>query len=132
MVHPMFIIVLLMKLLFQEIIDELRHIGEIIRLHHNAHLHTDQRFQHMIDENLNVSKAAAKSLGDEQKVVSLIEKTEFALKMGRKAITWFKDLDSGSTTDDLRTQFEKVRWIKYPQPTKNSKVIEALNVSTKP
>jgi hypothetical protein len=106
-VHPMFVVVLVMELLFNETLVEARAVfGNSIRLQHKANLHDNEAFKHLVDENLNIEDAASRAFGNEQRILVLLEKMEFAIKMGKKAMSWIEDLELTDSTDEQKSRFK--------------------------
>ncbi|KAH7400318.1 hypothetical protein BKA64DRAFT_708005 [Cadophora sp. MPI-SDFR-AT-0126] len=105
-IHPLFVFVLIMDLLFREIVYGTRvALGDAVRLKLRGALHTEERFKHLQQENFNVEEEVTKALGNEQNILGLLEKTEFAIKMGTKIILWFGDLDCSTLADEQKTKF---------------------------
>jgi hypothetical protein len=83
-IHPMFVVVLIMELLFNEAQAEARTIfGDSIRLQHRANLHDNEAFKHLVEENLDVEEAATKAFGAEQRILGLVEKMEFSIRLNQ-------------------------------------------------
>lgn len=105
-IHPMLLFVLIMELLFDEVVVETRiAFGDSIRLKYFGELHTEGRFKHMAQENFDIKEAVATALGNEQKILGLIEKSEFAIRMGSKAQSWFEGLDCLVPAGEQRNRF---------------------------
>jgi hypothetical protein len=105
-VHPMFILVLVMELLFNEAQGEARILfGDSIRLHHKANLHDNEAFKHLVEENLDIEDAATRAFGNEQRILTLQEKIEFAIKLGNKVISWIGDVEFTGATKEQEIQF---------------------------
>ena len=94
-IHPLFTLALVLELLFKEAIEGVRVVfGESIRQQHKGDLHIDERFRHLKQINLDLEKEAAWALGNEQWILGLLEKMEFAVKMGTKVMSWFAEFDA--------------------------------------
>jgi hypothetical protein len=61
-------------------------------------------FKHRQQANIDIKDTAALALTDEQELPGVQEKTEFAIKMGNKIITWLDDLDPSSLPEEKRDQ----------------------------
>jgi hypothetical protein len=61
-------------------------------------------FKHLQQANIDIKNTAALALTDEQELLGVQEKIEFAIKMGNKIITWLDDLDPTSLTEERRDQ----------------------------
>jgi hypothetical protein len=94
-IHPLFILVLILELLFKEALEDVRAVfSNSIRQRDKGDLHTNERFRHLKQINLDLEKEAAWALGNEQFILGLLEKIEFAIKMGTKVMSWFKEFDA--------------------------------------
>jgi hypothetical protein len=97
-IHPLFITVLILELLFNEALEKLDSaFDNSIRLSTAGGLKAGpdaELFKHLQQANIDIKVTAALALTDEQELLGVQEKIEFAMKMGNKIITWLDDLDS--------------------------------------
>jgi len=113
-IHPMFVPVLVMELLFHEALAQVRFVFEdSVRLRHKAGLVKDETYKHLEQENLDIEEEATTALSHEQKIVTLLEKMEFAIKVGNKLMAWLKDFDTSTMTDELAEKFHTAGQIIY-------------------
>jgi hypothetical protein len=105
-IHPMFVMVLLMQLPFNEAQAEARVVfRNSVHLQHGGNLHTNDRFKHLVEQNVNIEQAAVEALGNEQRILVLLEKMGFAIKRGEKVLSWFNDLKVTSPIEEQQTRF---------------------------
>ena len=105
-IHPMFVVVLLIELLLNEAQAEARVVfRNSVHLQHGGSLHTTDMFKHLVEENLDIEQTAAEFLGNEQRILVLLEKIRFAIKMGEKVLSWSNDLEATSAIEEQQTRF---------------------------
>lgn len=106
-IHPMFVLVILMELLFNGIQEAAQVVfGDSIRLRLEANLFGNEVFKHLIEENLGIEEAAAKAFGNEQWILTALEEMEFTVKMGCKFISWCKDFELADATEYQKVRFD--------------------------
>jgi hypothetical protein len=64
-----------------------------------------EQCKHLQQANIDVKDTAALALTDEQELLGVQEKIEFAIKMGNKLMRWLDDLDPRSQPEGNRDQF---------------------------
>ena len=69
-------------------------------------MHTNDRFKHLAEENLDIELGATEALGNEQRILILLEKMGFAIRMGNKVLSWFDDLEVKSATEEQQIRFK--------------------------
>jgi len=106
--HPLFVPILVMELLYNEVILSLAPMfGESIRLSIAADLDDDERYRHLIRKGLDIEHASERSLGHEQKnILTLAEKLGSAIKIGGKLMTWFSCFRTDNMTADQKSCFD--------------------------
>jgi hypothetical protein len=108
-IHPLFILVLVLELLFDEALEKLSSaFSHSIRLSTTGGLKAGpdaELFKHLQQANMDIKNTAALALTDEQELLGVQEKIEFGIKMGNKIITWLDDLDPSSLPEEKRDQF---------------------------
>jgi len=113
-IHPLFILVLILELLFKEVLEGVRIVfSNSIHQQHRGELHCMKRLRHLKQINLDLEKEAAWALGNEQFILGLLEKMEFAIKMGIKVMSWFKEFDASVEDTLQRDRFKTTRDIIY-------------------
>jgi hypothetical protein len=104
----MFILVVLMELLSHGALKKLdQTFGQAIGLKLVGGFETDERFHHLQDLNLDLKTAAERALSLEQEVFFLQEKMSFAIKMGRKILSWLPALDSDHVPERHEERFRQ-------------------------
>jgi len=97
-----------MELLSHEALNKLeRTFGQAIGLKLVGGFETDERFHHLQDLNLDLKTAAEQALGLEQEVFFIQEKMSFAIKMGRKILSWLPALNSGHVPERHQERFRE-------------------------
>lgn len=107
-IHPLFTLVLVVELLFNEALKGGREVfSPSIRQQHTTHLHAQERFRHLKQENIDLDKEATLAFGNEQRMLGLLEKMEFAIKMGKIVMSWFADVDAAVRHSSQKDELKK-------------------------
>jgi hypothetical protein len=104
--HPLFVPVLILELLFHEAIHTLGpEFGYSIHMYINANLHVLRGYE-LPKHDLDIEEASEDSLRHEQSILILFEKIESAIKIGTKVLNWFGTFDTSFMSECERKGFQ--------------------------
>jgi hypothetical protein len=105
--HPLFVPTLVIELLFQETTEYLDFaFGASIGMYIAAGLHDSAGYRYYKRTDLDMEKAAEKSLGHGQRILVLCEKLESNVKIANKLLSWFGELPTDKMSAEQKEHFE--------------------------